>query len=138
MSFCEASPSLQLLFSFVLCLFPCHHRGSPSCPPSAGTPLQVLLSSSLRLSMKKPPLPHCSCCIVGHPCSVHLRSMSLFWDLGSDLTFPKDPLGCSSLQVTLPPKKNSASTLKTSTTGHFKVTVLQLQSKQTHRLWALC
>lgn len=68
------------------------------------------------------------------PHAVHLSSRSLFWDVGSDLTVPKDPLGCSSLQVTLPPKKNPASTLKTSATGYFKETVLQLQSKHTRRL----
>ena len=83
---------------------------------------QVLPSSSLRLGHE-----HFSLCTWGTPaqCLSLLHLCSEIWALILTffffLNFPKDPLECFFLQVTLLPKKISASILRMNTANYVKV-----------------
>lgn len=102
---------------------PMSSQGQPILPPKGrNTPPSAPQPLSQAQHEETAPPPSCLLHCGPDSRAVPLPSTSLFCDLGSDLTFRKDPLECSSLQVTLPPKKNSASTLQTSAPGHFKVT----------------
>lgn len=112
---------------------PLSSQGQPILPPKGrNTPPSAPQPLSQAQYEETAPPPSCLLHCGPDSRAVPLPSTSLFCDLGSDLTFRKDPLECSSLQVTLPPKKNSASTLQTSAPGHFKVTDSSAASKQTN------